>query len=106
MHIPQPSAADCRDTLKLTYIPRLLAECIQYQYINSTGVYCPIVGSIYSPESPFLPESPDSQDLLDSLELLDSPASPDFPNPPESPDQLNCRICTVYLDLFHFYFGT
>ena len=30
-----------------TYIPQLLAEYIQYQYINSTNMYSPIVGRIY-----------------------------------------------------------
>ena len=32
----------------MTYIPKLLAEYIQYQYINSTVIYSPIVGSMYS----------------------------------------------------------
>merc|ERR1712218_200335 len=31
----------------LTYIPQLLAEYIQYQYINSTYIYSSIVGRIY-----------------------------------------------------------
>ena len=40
-HILQPY------TLQLTYIPQLLAEYIQYQYINSSYIYSPMVGRIY-----------------------------------------------------------
>ena len=33
--------------IQLTYIPQLLSEYIQYQYINSTNIYSSIVGRIH-----------------------------------------------------------
>ena len=37
-----PAAKGRKDTPQLTYIPQLLAEYIQYQYINSNDIYSPM----------------------------------------------------------------
>ena len=37
-----PAPEGRTDTLQLKHIPQLLAEYIQYQYINSTDIYFPM----------------------------------------------------------------
>ena len=44
---PNPAPEGRTETLQLTYVPQVLAEYIQYQYIYSTYKYSHIVSSIY-----------------------------------------------------------
>ena len=44
---PNPAPAGRTDTFQLSNIPQMLAEYIQFQYINPTYMYSPIVGRIY-----------------------------------------------------------
>ena len=65
-NLEKPAPENCSDTPQLMYILQLLPEYIQYQYIHSTDIYSPIVGSIQPilpilQNSPKSPESPDYQ---------------------------------------------
>ena len=44
---PNPTPEGRTETLQLTYVPQVLAEYIQYQYIYSTYKYYHIISSIY-----------------------------------------------------------
>ena len=47
MSIPQPCTRGRTETLQLTYIPQVLEEYIQYQYLYWSYKYLQIIGSIY-----------------------------------------------------------